>query len=179
MKTAIPLLLTVVGFHLHAQAPNPLTAIVTERFERLRLDVEESAEVMPAEKYTFRLTDGQRAFGEWVAHVIGGNYNYCSVIRGEGQPERAKAVHQLKTKAELVPAVKESFVYCADALKDMNDQKALAPAGPNRVPPVRGMVNLVSSQNEHYGNMVGYMRANNIVPPSTARAERQRKAKKK
>lgn len=160
---------------LCAESSSPLTAIVMERFDRLRLDVEESADVMPAEKYSFRLTDGQRTFGEWIAHIATGNYGYCSSMRGERPPEKAKQIQAMKTKADLAAAVKESFAYCAESLKGMNDQKALVPIGPAGVPPVRGMVNMVSSGNEHYGNIVGYMRANNIVPPSTVRAQQQQK----
>ena len=178
MKTIIGICLTIVTGTLHAQPANPLTAAVTERFNRIRLDLEESAEVMPEEKYSFRLTDPQRTFAEWMAHVAGGNYSFCSVIKGEKPPEKAQQLNRLTTKAQLAPALKESFAYCAEALKDMNDQKALAPAGPNNVSPVRGMINLVSSDNEHYGNIVGYLRVKKIVPPSTARAQRQQKAKK-
>lgn len=178
MKTLLGFCFALAGGLLQAQTTNPLTAAVTERFNRLRLDVEESAEVVPEGKYSFRLTDGQRAFGEWIAHIASGNYSFCAVIKGERPPERARQVPNLKTKGELVAAVKDSFAYCAESLKDMNDQKALAPAGPSQTPPVRGMINLVASGNEHYGNIVGYMRANNIVPPSTVRAQQQQKAKK-
>lgn len=177
-RTDVAFLLAIASLapSLWAQGANPLTTAVTERFNRVRIDAEESAEVMPEAKYTFRLTDAQRTFAEWIAHLATGNYSFCSVIRGEKPPEKTKQLPSLKTKAELVPALKESFAYCAEVLKTMDDQKALAPAGPNNVPPVRGMINLVSSDNEHYGNIVGYMRANNIVPPSTARAERQQKS---
>ena len=34
---------------------------------------------------------------------------------------------------------------------------------------VQGMVALIASDNEHYGNLVGYLRAQGITPPSTAR----------
>ena len=159
------------------QTANPLTAIVTERFNSIRMNLEDSAGLMPEEKYSFRLTPPQRTFGEWIAHTAMGNYSFCSAIKGEKPPEAAQHVHHLKTKAEISQVLKESFAYCAEALKEMTDQKALAPAGPNNVAPVRGMVALVSSDNEHYGNLVGYLRANNLTPPSTTRAEHEKKAK--
>ncbi|MBI3667232.1 MAG: DinB family protein [Acidobacteria bacterium] len=160
-----------------AQTANPLTAVITERFNGIRLNLEESAELMPEEKYSFRLTEPQRTFGEWIAHTAMGNYSICAEIKGEKAPEAAQHAHDLKTKTEISQALKESFAYCAEVLKGMNDQKALAPAGPNHVPPVRAMVLLVSADNEHYGNLVGYLRASNLVPPSTTRAEREKKAK--
>jgi len=160
---------------LQPQTTNPLTAIVTERFNDLRMNLEESAGLMPEDKYGFRLTEGQRTFGEWIGHTAQSCYNFCSVIRGEKPPEAAQHAHHGKTKAELSRALREALAYCSEGLKDMSDQKALAPAGANNVPPVRGMVTLVSSINSHYGNMVGYLRVNNIVPPSTARAQKQQK----
>ncbi len=163
------LLLSAAGW---AQTANPLTTAVADRFKAIRLNFEESAELMPADKYGFRLTEAQRTFGEWIGHTAMSNYNYCSAMKGEKAPEVAQQAHHLKTKAELSRALKESFAYCAEALQGMNDQKALAPAGPNKAAPVRAMVNLVSSSNEHYGNIVGYLRANKLTPPSTARAEK-------
>ncbi len=164
----------VISAALGAQTADPLTAIVRTRFDRIRADLEEAADLMPAEKYSFRLTDGQRTFGEWIGHAVSGNYSYCSDMRAQKPPAAAGQVRHLKAKAELSQALEESFLYCAEAMKDMTDQRALT-AGAGGGAPVRGMVNLVSSQNEHYGNMVGYLRANNLVPPSTARAQRQKK----
>jgi len=168
MRPALALCAALFAGLLDAQTANPLTTAVTERFNRLRLDFEESADLMPAEKYGFRLTDSQRSFGEWIAHAATGNYNFCAAIRSEKAPEAVRRLAGLKTKPELSQALKESFTYCADTLKQTEDQKALASQAA-----VRGMINLVSSGNEHYGNIVGYMRTNNLVPPSTTRAERK------
>lgn len=159
-----------------AQTANPLTEIVTQRFADLRLNLEQSAELMPADKYDFKLTPPQRSFGNWVGHTARNCYNYCSAIKGEKTPDAANHAEHLQTKPELTKALKESLAYCAAALQDMNDHKALVPAGPGNVAPVRGMVILVSAINSHYGNMVGYLRANNLVPPSTARAQKKEKA---
>ena len=178
MKPTLAICLTLAA-SLHAQTANPLTAIVLDRFNALRMNLEETAELMPAEKYDFKLTEPQRSFANWIGHTAGNGYNYCSIIKGERPPEAAKHAEHLKTKAELTRALKESMAYCAEALQDMNDHKALTPAGPNNVAPVRGMGLLIANLNSHYGNLVGYLRVNNIVPPSTARADRQKKSAKK
>lgn len=158
---------------LQAQSGNPLLAAVRERFDRIRLDLEESADLMPEEKYGFRLTPAQRTFGEWIGHTAAGLYGYCSAIKGEARPEAAKHVEHGKTKAELSRGIKEAFAYCDAALKATSDQQLLD--SPARV---RGAINLIASPNEHYGNVVGYLRASGFVPPSTARAQKVQKAKK-
>jgi len=158
---------------LEAQSGNPLLAAVRERFERIRLDLEESADLMPEDKYGFRLTPAQRTFGEWIGHTSAGLYGYCSAIRGEPRPEAAKHAEHGKTKAELSRGIKEAFAYCDAALKETSDARLL-----DRPAAVRGAINLIASPNEHYGNIVGYMRASGLVPPSTARAQKAQKSKK-
>jgi phage gp46-like protein len=83
-------------------------------------------------------------------------------------------MHTMTDKKDLSQALKKSFDYCDAALVGMTDQKALTAVSVNgkQVYPVQGMVSLVSSDNEHYGNMVGYLRSQGIVPPSIARAKK-------
>jgi DinB superfamily len=156
-----------------AYAQNPLTDAVMTRYKNIRQSLLDSAEVMPADSYSFRLTPAQRTFAEWVGHVASGNFGYCAVIKGEKTPDTSH-IHDAADKAVLSQALKKSFDYCDAALAGMTDAKALAAAsvGGKQLYPVTGMVNLVSSGNEHYGNMVGYMRAKGITPPSTARAKK-------
>ena len=82
------------------------------------------AEVMPAEKYSFRLTPGQMTFAEWINHSSERNYRDCSTLRSEPQPEALKRLPSLKEKAEVTKELKDSFAYCAAALEKMDDQKA-------------------------------------------------------
>ena len=47
--------------------------------------------------------------------------------------------------------------------------------GPNEVPAAALLFGNVSHTNEHYGNLVTYMRIKGLVPPSTERAQRRRR----
>ncbi len=172
MKPVCILLISCAG--ALAQSPNPLTESVMARYKAIRQNLIESAAAMPEEGYSFRLTPPQRPFGEWIGHVAMGNFNYCGVIKGEKPPDTHN-LHALTGKAELTKALVESFEYCDGALKEMNDRKALTElsVGEKKLYPVQGMVGLVSSGNEHYGNMVGYLRSKGITPPSSARAARK------
>jgi uncharacterized damage-inducible protein DinB len=154
-----------------AQSQNPLTDAVMARYKTIRQNLIESAEAMPEESYGFRLTPAQRPFGEWIGHVALGNYNFCGVIKGEKPPDM-EALHALTGKAELVKALTESFEFCDAALKGLDDRKALAgfSVGGKKLYPVQGMIGLVASGNEHYGNIVGYLRSKGVTPPSSAHA---------
>jgi hypothetical protein len=150
--------------------PNPLTDAVMSRYKAIRQNLVEAAQAMPEEHYGFRLTPEQRPFGEWIGHTAMGNMSYCATIKGEASPDTGH-VHQLTAKADLVEAIQKSFEYCDEALKGMTDQRALGEitVGGKNVYPVQGMIGVVASGNEHYGNLVGYLRSKGITPPSSAR----------
>jgi hypothetical protein len=142
---------------LHAQ--NTLTAAQQRYFSSVRRNLEAAADVMPAEKYSYRLTDGQMTFGEWLIHSMQRNYSDCATL----QSETAPAVGALKTKDDVAKALKDSFAYCAAALEKMDDQKVLATPQMSTA-----FLHIVVHNNEIYGNIVGYLRLNGVVPPSTA-----------
>jgi len=156
---------------LYAQN-NLTTAAVQRYFNPIRRNLEASAEVMPAEKYGFRLTDGQRTFAEWINHSSERNYRDCSTLKSEPAPEALKRVPSLKDKAEVLAVLKDSLAYCAAALEKMDDQKA----GSSPEMSV-AFLHVIVHNNEIYGNLVGYLRASGIVPPSTAGMTSQGKTK--
>lgn len=162
------LLLIACGLPLAAQSANPLVDAVNSRYQGMKRNLIETADVMPEESYTYKLSPAQRAFGEWIEHTAMGNYGFCSTIKGEAPP---KVDHPQMNKAALKAALQQSFEYCDQAMSGLTDAKALAAGTMNGKPsyPVNGMVGLVASLNEHYGNLVGYMRTKGITPPSSAR----------
>jgi hypothetical protein len=152
------------------QAQNHLTKSATERyFDVVRANLEEGADAMPAEKYSFRLTEGQMTFAEWLIHAIQRNYRDCAVLRGESTPDLEKQAASLKGKPEVFKALKDSFVYCEQALAQTTDQKA--GSSPEMA---YAFLHLVVHNNEIYGNIVGYLRVSGILPPSTARRQKGR-----
>src|SRR5262249_886131 len=156
-----------------AQAQNPLTTTATQRyFNVVRRNLEASADAMPADKYGFRLTPGQMTFAEWLIHSAQRNYSDCATLKGGSVPEAERQGAALKEKAEVGKALKDQFAYCEEALKAMDDQKAIS-----STPVSTAFLHLVVHNNEIYGNIVGYLRVSGIVPPSTA-ARANQKGKK-
>ena len=169
MRTTI-LLCCILGT---LEAQNPLTTAATQRyFNVVRRNLEASADVMPAEKYSFRLTDGQMTFAEWLNHATQRNYSDCATLKSESVPEAERQAASLKDKAEVAKALKDSFAYCAAALETMDDRKAVSSPQVSNA-----FLHLVVHNNEIYGNIVGYLRVSGIVPPSTA-ARGSQKGKK-
>ena len=102
-------------------------------------------------------------FAEWINHSTQRNYSDCAALKGEPVPAGEQQAAHLKEKAEVSKALKDSFAYCADALKGMNDQKAVSTDQISNA-----LLHLVVHNNEIYGNVVGYLRVSGITPPSTA-----------
>ena len=150
-----------------------------ESYTEMKDNFIQSAAAVPEEKYGFKLTPGQFSFAGWLTHSVGAIYFYCYRFGGVPAPprERLSRMKSLTAKSDLEQLVKDSFEYCDTALKGMNDERALAPFSLNgkEVVPVTHMIGMVTGLNEHYGNIVGYLRTLGITPPSTLREQAQKK----
>jgi uncharacterized damage-inducible protein DinB len=143
----------------------------------IRRNLAEAAAAMPADEYSFKPTPQVRSFAELVGHVINGNMYFCSQARGE-KPNFGGDYSKTSDKAALVKALTDTLAYCDatyDATTDGNVNQAVGVQGRgNSKPTTRGLVLMFNTthNNEHYGNLVVYMRLKNHVPPSTARTQK-------
>ncbi|HYP06071.1 MAG TPA: DinB family protein [Bryobacteraceae bacterium] len=162
---------------LSAAAQNPLMQAFTPRYNTMKQNLVEAADAMPAEHYTFKLSPAQRAFSEWIDHTIMLMHGSCATIAGVPTPPMDHSKHGPgKPKSELLAALREAADSCDKSLNGMSDQKALATVDVGGKPtvPVNAMLGLLTNMASHYGNMVGYLRAKNVTPPSTARGQAPR-----
>ena len=166
MKLAFLLIGTLAASPLYAQ-DNLKTTNIQRYYTPVRNFIEGAAEVMPTEKYGFKLDPAQMTFGEWINHSTERNYLDCSTLRGETNPMPKAKTDLLKTKDEIVKNLRESFQYCDATFAKLDDQKILS--SPQMV---FSFLHTTVHNNEIYGNVVGYLRANHIEPPSTASRRR-------
>jgi uncharacterized damage-inducible protein DinB len=137
-----------------------------------------AAEAMPEEKYDFAPTNGEfkgvRTFAQQVKHVAATNYITAAAIIGEKPPvdtNDEKGPDSVKSKADIVKFLKDSFAYAHKATATITDANALEPIS-NPFAPVKGTrVGLATvfawHSFDHYGQMVEYLRMNGIVPPAS------------
>ncbi len=151
----------------------PVMAATIPEYERVKEYLVRSAEQMPEEHYGFKPTSAVRSFGQLVGHVASTQYMFCAAARNEPNP-RPEAFEKTRTaKAGLVEALRASFEYCDSAYK-MSDVQATTPA---KIPdwgeraPLSILVLNIAHDNEHYGNIVTYLRLKNLVPPSSQPAK--------
>ena len=129
-----------------------------------------SAEKMSESDYNFKPTEAVRSYGEIVGHIADMQYNFCSVVLGEKNPD-LKIEKTKTTKVELIAALKESYAYCDKAYNDLTDATAAQMVKHNgaNLPKLFLLNTNISHAALHYGNLITYMRLKNIVPPSSER----------
>jgi uncharacterized damage-inducible protein DinB len=173
------MLLGALGF-AQGQAPSgsPTVAMVLDRaVTNVEHEFVPLVEAMPDDKFTYAPTQGEfkgvRNFNEMARHVALTNDQLASAILGQKSTiENGKNDNgpELKTKAEVVAMVKDSFAKLHKAMATVNDKNLVEMIdGPwggkmNRL----GMSTLaVSHAFDHYGQMVEYLRSNGIIPPAS------------
>ncbi|MBI2690044.1 MAG: DinB family protein [Acidobacteria bacterium] len=126
-----------------------------------------AAQKMPAEKYDYKASPEVRTFGGFVGHVADAGVLFCAAAAGEKKSPPG-AEKGLKDKAALVKALEETVAYCDKVYSGLGE-KALDSVkffGQDRT-----KIGVLFFNNmhmyEHYGNIVTYMRANGLVPPSS------------
>jgi hypothetical protein len=148
---------------------NPITASEKGFYSFVSTAVVGAAQKMPEENYSFKPTPEVRAFGQLVGHVADASYMFCSQAIGEANPS-ANSIEKTKTsKADLVAALKDGVAYCNKAFDSMTDAKGSEMVKLFNFNLARLTVFSINTAHtdEHYGNMVTYMRLKGIVPPTS------------
>jgi uncharacterized damage-inducible protein DinB len=147
---------------------NPLVASSKLFYTNAKQDILGSADKLPEAKYAFRPVDSVRTYGQVLAHVADGQYEFCGAAAGNHDEKGIEK--SAKTKADIVAALKAAFAYCDAIWAGMTDAKAaeLIPAfGGAKITRLSMLDFNVSHTMEHYGNLVTYMRIEGVVPPSS------------
>jgi uncharacterized damage-inducible protein DinB len=160
-------LVSALALPLAAQS-DPLSAGAKGFYTSVKTNVIRAAEKMPESNYSFKATDAVRSFGQLVGHVADAQYLFCSAVLGEKNP--GPNIEKTKTsKADLVKALNDGFAYCDKAYDGMKDAQAadmVKMFGRDMAKLTVLSIN-TGHMDEHYGNIVTYMRLKNLVPPSS------------
>lgn len=174
-----------IAFLLAASVAQPvaarrfgLAAYLQGAYAGLKANLTQAADKMPEAEYAFRpgAMAEVRTFGQVIAHVAEAQFATCAAVKGVTNPAAGKKLEQeLKTKADIVKALADSFNTCDAAFADLTDANAMefVKQGPGEV--ARGAVlsGLLAHGAEMYGISTVYLREKGIVPPSTERSQRR------
>jgi uncharacterized damage-inducible protein DinB len=139
------------------------------------------AKDFPEDKYDFKVQKDERTFAENLLHVAAVDYDLIRrVSESNVGPDFGKDQHNpsrdvYKTKADVVKLIEQAVVDGAAVIKQQGD------AGLDKTTPFGWetgkhvvhnsyiWITAIEHSTEHFGQLVVYHRANNLVPPESRR----------
>ena len=128
-----------------------------------------AAEQVPDSSYSYRPVPTVRTFGQLVAHIAGSQDMFCAQALGEQAHASDEIERTITEKAALVAALKASTAHCqkAYAMTDADAMKRTVKTFAGERSALWALLYSTVHDNEHYGNIVTYMRMLGMVPPSS------------
>lgn len=172
MKRLSPLTLTLAALAapLAAQqaVPAGIRGEILAQFNDGANKLEQLADAIPQDKYTWRPAQGVRSVSEVCLHVAGSNqYILTAVGVASGAQGENDLEHSTTDKAQVIAELKKANAAVRAALLAMSDadlDKATKIFGMDMT--YRGVILLLETHvHEHLGQMIAYARSNGIVPP--------------
>ena len=172
------LILCSLGLAQAKQEKKTISQVLDGGVKTIESELVPAAEAMPEDKYSFAPTGGEfkgvRTFAQQVEHVAAVNYIVGASILGEKSPvdpNQENGPANLKSKADILKFLKDSYTYAHKAVATITEANALEPI---TVPFGKetgtraGMATVFAWHGfDHYGQMVIYLRMNGIVPPAS------------
>ena len=180
------ILLAVVGTSLYSpcqsqnQAPRPARSRTDETLDmwnQIGNKLIAMAQDFPEDKYDFKLQKDQRTFAQNLLHAAALDYVLIRRVSGSNLgPDFGEGDNPsrdvFKTKADVVKFVQEAVADGANVIQQQGD------AGLDKTSKFFGnrlahnssiWTFAIEHSAEHYGQLVVYYRANNLVPPDSRR----------
>lgn len=150
-----------------APVANPVSSTVKAQLTRYAKNMVAAADLMPADKFSFKPTPEMNTFAHLTMHIAQSNNFLCSKISGTAAPE--VKLTDTDAKEKLVAALKASFEYCTTALANVDDSKLGDPLtlfGNRPATRAAALIALSDDWYDHYGTQAVYLRLNGILPPT-------------
>ena len=158
-----------------------LSPAIERQFNKIESDILTSAEAMPADKYDFtpeslniKNSDfkGVRTFGGQIMHLATDNIFIWSAITGDSVRADIEGVNgptSIKNKKETIEYLKSSFAIGRKAISTLTNQNAMdmIQFRWRKLSRLDLAFYALTHANEHYGQMVIYLRMCGIIPPPT------------
>ncbi|WP_446744067.1 DinB family protein [Silvibacterium acidisoli] len=164
------------GKMAEAGKPIPPAEAFTAVLTTMESQIVSAADAMPADKYDFVPTasgdfKGVSSFASQVKHLAAANFSF---FKGWGVPgeQDPKAIMQLKSKDEIMKALRDSYAFAHAAVNTITPENAfLSLPAPEERKATRASTAAFAMAHsmDHYGQLVEYLRMNGIIPPASRR----------
>ena len=162
-----------------SQPPPTIASMVDRQVDIIEKQILEAAEAMPEDKFNFSPESlnipgadykGVRTFALQVKHIAASNFALWSPLTGDTFPKDfmgGNGPENLKTKAEIMKFLKDSFALGHKAAATLTTENMLQPTEHSKWSRLHRATFAVEHAFNHYGQMVEYLRMNGIVPPAS------------
>jgi uncharacterized damage-inducible protein DinB len=160
-------LLLGAGVAQAQQAPAGVQGEILAWYDDAANKIVQLAEAIPAEKYSWRPSEGVRTVAEVVGHVAGGNYFLMGMTGAQPPANAPRNLEQMTAKADLIRALQQSIEFTRTAMRAMTAADLDAPAtifGRNSTKRDACLLAMVHAH-EHLGQLIAYARSNGVTPP--------------
>ena len=158
-----------------------ITSAIERQFNKIESDILTTAEAMPDGKFNFTPENlhiknsnfkGVRTFAGQIMHLATDNILIWSTITGNPVRADIKDVNgpkTIKTKKDIIEYLKSSFTIGRKAISILTNQNAMDMIDfrGRKLPRLDLAFYALTHANEHYGQMVTYLRMCGIIPPPT------------
>ena len=168
------------GAAQEAAQPSPSIATAIDReITAIEKQFVDAAEAMPEDRFNFSPESlaipgadykGVRSFAVQVKHVAASNYAIWSPLTGDQLPDDYRGgdgPKYLTTKADIIKFLKDSFERGHKAAATLTVENMLQKAQNSQSTRLHLATFGVAHANDHYGQIVEYLRMNGIVPPAS------------
>ncbi|HEY2350041.1 MAG TPA: DinB family protein [Puia sp.] len=163
------------------QTPVSLSPAIERLFNKIESDILSTAEAMPEERYYFSPDSLQiknsnfkevRTFAGQILHLASDNIFIWSAITGDPVRPDIEGVNgpkSIKTKKDILEYLKSSFAIGRKAISTLTNQNAMdmIEFRGRKLPRLDLAFYALTHANEHYGQMVIYLRMCGLIPPPT------------
>jgi hypothetical protein len=166
---------------IYCRCQTSMTAGADRLLNYIEQHITEVAEAMPENRFDFtpeslHIPGSQfkdvRSFAGQIKHLATDNFFIWSAITGDDVPPGIEDVNgpaSLKTKADILTYLKQSFAagHKAIATLTTNNAMDMIPFRGNKLLRVDLAFYALTHANEHYGQLVIYLRMCGIIPPAS------------
>lgn len=135
-----------------AQNGDPASAI-RKNWDLVAKWITTSAELVPADKYSYRPAASVRTFAQLVGHIADSHNYYCAVASGQKRDWSDPVEKGPPDRATVVNLLKQSIAGCNTVYSKAAGSEPL--------------VDNVAHSSLHYGNLITYLRMMGLTPPSS------------
>jgi uncharacterized damage-inducible protein DinB len=115
---------------------------------------------------------GVRSFALQVRHVAADNFAIWAPLTGKPEPAGINAPNgpdEMKSRTEILRFLKDSFAYSHGAVTALTSENSLelVEFRGRKVTRISLVILALTHINDHYGQLVEYLRLNGVVPPGS------------